>query len=1650
MGCSPEGGSAACPDCLRRLVLRDLAGSGLSFVYGLSDSPLPFAASAVVQIASDGDEGSIGRQHISSFVLVGLCGGKVPFNSQQCDNSSLENCIHKDPQAEQTLYNGDNEYTEQSDSSSCIECIEGCKSSSGPCKQPLAISTITKLAPACYLSIGHTSEVRELITGYLTSSSEEYVINSLNLLFENKISGSAGLDFLSFVGFSAFDDLHSSGCVRHPNILPVLGILETSDCCYMLQPKAPYTLENIMHYSPEAFCSDWHIRFLVYQIISAVAYLHDLGVHHGNLRPSKILMSDSLWPYLSISDTCPVKHSWGVANHKCSPNSCCFMEDCSSKAIYSGFKLQSSLDWHSHFKQWWKGELSNYEYLLVLNKLAGRRWGDPGFHTVMPWVIDFTGIPDESSDNGWRDLTKSKWRLAKGDEQLDFTYSSSEVPHHVSDECLSELAVCSYKARRLPKTILRSAVRSVYEPNEYPSSMQRLYQWTPDECIPEFYSDPQIFTSLHSEMSDLALPSWATSAADFIYLHRDALESDRVSQQLHHWIDITFGYKLSGEASVEAKNVMLPSNDPSRPKSIGRHQLFTRPHPKRLVSTPHAVYHNNLDSCARCCGKRSGATTDAVLNGCGSPNMVSEIGRLEEFEKATLFAELEYQLNPVYDYADGDPSTCFSSNKYPKKQNADQILQHDNALPAAPNFDLGSFLECFESDDNSHMGYQELLLWNKKSNSQNECHANDVFSIGCILAEIYVQKPLFDNALLSAYKEIGIMPGALQGLPSHVTLLVESCIQREWKRRPSAKHLLESSYFPPSVRSAYMFLAPLQVLSTSRERIKYAAKLASEGALKAMGEFAAEMCAPYCLSLLSSSLSDVDTESALSLLKEFLGSLTIQATKDLVLHIIQKILQAPEYSHLKVAFLQDSFIRDLWKKLGKKTYIEKIHPLVISNLYSSPNKIIASAASTVLIVSSEELGIPITIHQTILPLIHCFGKGLCADGINTLVRIGGLLGENFVVKQILPLLLNVIFSCIDSSKMSKPEPQHSWNSFALIDSLSALEGLVLVLPVKTVIKELLQDQACLYVKVLMQIPLDLRVIQVAATALIDLCQRIGPENTSIYVLPQLKELFAELAFSHDSSGLNHPIKGFKSSDENKNKPIKVESRIDLLLLLYPFLASLVGIEKLRESCSTWFLLEQALQRLYNWKWEPSGDCSKNAENMKGQRLQPGNYMSSEFVPTKLLFNGVGWSMPQSETTKKNGRNTAASNLENETSSDNLSTSSSGNQPWFWFPTPDSSWGVPEFLGRGGGLRDELPWKIKASILYSARAHPGALRSLAVHDDECTVFTGGVGPGFKGSIQRWELPNMNCTSGYYGHEEVVNSICILSITGRVASCDGTIHIWNGQSGKLIAAHAESSTTFPLQTPSIEQANMLNQDALSGGILSNAFRGSLYTTMHYMESEGILVAGMGNGSIRFIDISQDQKLHLWKSDTAEISFSSLVSAICSCGSNKLRKGSLMASSWIAAGLSSGYCRLLDKRSGNIIAVWRAHDGHITKLAAPDDHLILSSSLDKTLRVWDLRRNLATQSNIFRSHSDGISNFSVWGQDVVSISRNKIALTSLSRPESEQIGHQQLALQNLYSADRGVKHKNLSVLSTIAVLPLSRLFVVGTEDGFLKMCH
>lgn len=226
---------------------------------------------------------------------------------------------------------------------------------------------------------------------------------------------------------------------------------------------------------------------------------------------------------------------------------------------------------------WVKGEISNFSYLMALNHLAGRREGDPNFYPILPWITDFSG---DSIEDGWRNFSQTKFRINKGDEQLDFTFDGP-VPHHITD-ILSDITYYVYQARKTPIPVLCQFVRSKYEPNEYPSSMQRLYQWTPDECIPEFYTDPSIFKSIHPDMPDLQIPQWASSPQDFIHKHAEALESNYVSANLHHWIDLTFGNDLTGKGAVEAKNVALPLL--AGQNSFMKHgiiQLFKDKHPQR-------------------------------------------------------------------------------------------------------------------------------------------------------------------------------------------------------------------------------------------------------------------------------------------------------------------------------------------------------------------------------------------------------------------------------------------------------------------------------------------------------------------------------------------------------------------------------------------------------------------------------------------------------------------------------------------------------------------------------------------------------------------------------------------------------------------------------------------------------------------------------------------------------------------------------------------------------------------------------------------------------------------------------------------------------------------------------------------------------------
>jgi factor associated with neutral sphingomyelinase activation len=135
------------------------------------------------------------------------------------------------------------------------------------------------------------------------------------------------------------------------------------------------------------------------------------------------------------------------------------------------------------------------------------------------------------------------------------------------------------------------------------------------ELTPEFYMDEGPgsgrfllntekldlgMTQNGQRVDDVILPPWANSADDFVAKCRQALECDYVSKQLHHWIDLIFGYKQRGPEAVKADNVFYyltyegqidleNVNDPAEREALEIQIMEFGQTPRQLYSIPHPV-----------------------------------------------------------------------------------------------------------------------------------------------------------------------------------------------------------------------------------------------------------------------------------------------------------------------------------------------------------------------------------------------------------------------------------------------------------------------------------------------------------------------------------------------------------------------------------------------------------------------------------------------------------------------------------------------------------------------------------------------------------------------------------------------------------------------------------------------------------------------------------------------------------------------------------------------------------------------------------------------------------------------------------------------------------------------------------------------------
>ncbi|KAM0936615.1 putative transcription factor WD40-like family [Dioscorea sansibarensis] len=289
------------------------------------------------------------------------------------------------------------------------------------------------------------------------------------------------------------------------------------------------------------------------------------------------------------------------------------------------FKLMAK----SFSKRWQNGEISNFQYLMHLNTLAGRGYSDLTQYPVFPWVLaDYeSDVLDLSNPRSFRKLDKPMGcQTVEGEEEFKKRYESwddPDVPKFHYGSHYSSAGIVLFYLLRLPPF---STENQTLQGGQFDHA-DRLFNSVRDtwlsaagkgntsdvkELIPEFFYMPEFLENRFNldlgekqsgeKVGDVLLPPWAKgSAREFIKKHREALESDYVSENLHHWIDLIFGYKQRGKAAEDAVNVFYhytyegnvdidSVSDPAMKASILAQinhfgqtpkQLFLKPHVKR-------------------------------------------------------------------------------------------------------------------------------------------------------------------------------------------------------------------------------------------------------------------------------------------------------------------------------------------------------------------------------------------------------------------------------------------------------------------------------------------------------------------------------------------------------------------------------------------------------------------------------------------------------------------------------------------------------------------------------------------------------------------------------------------------------------------------------------------------------------------------------------------------------------------------------------------------------------------------------------------------------------------------------------------------------------------------------------------------------------
>ena len=239
--------------------------------------------------------------------------------------------------------------------------------------------------------------------------------------------------------------------------------------------------------------------------------------------------------------------------------------------------------------QWVQGKMSNFDFIMHMNSFAGRTYNDLNQYPVFPWVLaDYESEELDLNDpNVYRDFSKpmggqNEKRAAQFRDRYEaleqsYEFGDGPPPFHYGTHYSCAAYVLYYLMRLEPFSRLALSLqggkfdvadRLFHNIGASWSSASSENLQDVRELIPEFFYLPDFLvnsnmfdfgtTQLGKTVHDSTLPRWAKGDPKrFIRMHRQALESDYVSRNLHQWLDLVFGFKQRGKEAVAALNTFV-------------------------------------------------------------------------------------------------------------------------------------------------------------------------------------------------------------------------------------------------------------------------------------------------------------------------------------------------------------------------------------------------------------------------------------------------------------------------------------------------------------------------------------------------------------------------------------------------------------------------------------------------------------------------------------------------------------------------------------------------------------------------------------------------------------------------------------------------------------------------------------------------------------------------------------------------------------------------------------------------------------------------------------------------------------------------------------------------------------------------------------